>query len=60
MTIHSLGANVRLFAGAIEDVQLLGASAPVKWVRKAGGLKITLPKGKPCRHAFTFKITGLH
>ena len=60
VTIHSLGANVRLFAGAIEDVQLLGASAPVKWVRKAGGLKITLPKGKPCRHAFTFKITGLH
>jgi alpha-L-fucosidase len=60
LMIHSLGSNIRLFNGAIEDVQLLGAAAPVKWVREAGGLKVTLPKGKPCRHAYTVKITGLH
>jgi alpha-L-fucosidase len=60
LTIHSLGANVRLFPGAIEDVQLLGASAPLKWVREAGGLRVTLPARKPCKHAFAFKITGLH
>lgn len=57
LMIHSLGANVRLLTGAIENVQLLGAAAPLKWAREAGGLRLTLPKGKPCRHAFTFKIT---
>ncbi len=40
----------------INDVALLGSDARLDWTRTADGLEITLPKVKPCDHAFAFRI----
>jgi len=40
----------------ISSVALLGSAGKLKWVRNADGLTVTLPKQKPCEHAFAFKI----
>ena len=58
LTIRSLGSDMKLFGGKIEDVQFLGSRQPVQWVRRAGGLKVKMPRSKPCNHAFALKIRG--
>ena len=57
VTIQSLGSNLRLFAADIASVELLGAKDPLKWSRTVRGLKVKLPTGKPCNHAYALKIT---
>ncbi|MBN1284873.1 MAG: alpha-L-fucosidase [Anaerolineae bacterium] len=49
--IKSLGpANV-------ESVIMLGSEAALDWSQDERGLTIKTPTGKPCEHAYTFKIT---
>ena len=40
----------------ISSVTLLGSAGKLEWTRNADGLAVTLPKQKPCEHAFVFKI----
>jgi alpha-L-fucosidase len=45
-------------AGKVTGVTLLGFSGDLKWSQTADGLIVTLPKEKPCEHAFAMKIIG--
>jgi alpha-L-fucosidase len=45
-------------AGKIASVELLGASGELDWSQQDNGLRVTLPKKKPCDHAYALKITG--
>ena len=40
----------------IRSVSLLGTEAKINWTRTADGLEITVPKEKPCDHAYAFRI----
>ena len=42
--------------GPIQSVQLLGHEGTLKWRRNAEGLTIQLPKRRPCKYAYVFKI----
>jgi alpha-L-fucosidase len=57
LTVTSLGTNARLYAHAIDKVELLGHSEPLQWTRDPAGLTVTLPSRKPCAHAFALRIT---
>jgi len=56
VTIQSLSSNLRLYAGDIGAVELLGAEEPLKWSRTARGLRVKLPAQKPCEHAHVLRI----
>lgn len=43
--------------GEIQSIELLGGGK-VEFKRDEEGLKVTLPSGKPCEHAFALKIQG--
>jgi alpha-L-fucosidase len=57
LTIHTLGADLKLCTAAIERIELLGAAQPLRWTRAAGALKVRLPDRRPCRHAPALRIT---
>ncbi len=57
MIIQSLSTNLRLCTEEIANVQLLGSEKPIEWTRDKTGLKVKMPKQKPCNYAFTLKIT---
>jgi alpha-L-fucosidase len=40
----------------INEVSLLGSDTTIDWTRTANGLEISLPKKKPCDHAYAFRI----
>jgi alpha-L-fucosidase len=46
--------------GKVSGVELLGHPGALEFSQNEGGLKITLPAGKPCDYAYSFKITGLN
>jgi len=54
--IKSLRQGSPHHSAEINDVSLLGSDAMINWTRTADGLEITLPKEKPCDHAFAFRI----
>lgn len=56
LMIYSLGSNLRLHIGAIANVELLGSKEAVSWSREPGGLKVRLPKAKPCGYACVLRI----
>jgi alpha-L-fucosidase len=58
LTIHSLGANLKLLPGQINNVTMLGRSdSAVKWSREADALRITLPNDLPAQpFGLSFKI----
>ena len=56
VTIRSLGSNLRLYPREIGGVQLLGSKEPLKWSRGKAGLKVKLPRQKPCESAWVLKI----
>jgi alpha-L-fucosidase len=58
VTIKALNSAVGLWFGDIADVQLLGNTGKLNWLRNADGLTIHLPNQRPCQHAFVFKISG--
>lgn len=57
ISVRSLASDATLFTGAIEKVELLGHSEPLRWSRDASGLRITVPDTRPGEHAFAFRIT---
>ena len=52
--IKSLG---RLYAEEISSVTMLGSDERLSWDLSREGLEISVPKTKPCQHAFVYKIT---
>jgi alpha-L-fucosidase len=54
LLIRSLAAP----AGQVTDVTLLGHPQKLAWSQTAEGLVVTLPRKKPCEHAFVFKVLG--
>ena len=52
--IKSLG---RLYAEEISSVTMLGSDERLSWDLSREGLEISVPKKKPCQHAFVYKIT---
>lgn len=56
VTIQSLGANLKLYAGSIGSVEMLGVKGPLAWSQTARGLRVRLPTEKPCQHAFVLRI----
>jgi alpha-L-fucosidase len=54
VTLKSLADGKGL--ARIRSVALLGSAGKLKWVRNVDGLTVTLPRQKPCEHAFAFKI----
>ncbi|MBC7874521.1 MAG: alpha-L-fucosidase [Ferruginibacter sp.] len=55
--VKPLAANSTHKIGSVENVELLG-HGKVNFTRDEKGLKIALPKQKPCDHAFALKIDG--
>lgn len=41
----------------VTRVEMLGLREPVKWNQSAAGLTVTIPGRRPCKYAYTFKIT---
>ncbi len=56
VTVKSLGQGSAQWPGGIASVELVGAAAPVKWTRDAGGLHVALPKDRPSDDALTLRI----
>jgi len=54
ITIKSLK---KLFSSEIQNIQLLGIDQQLEWSLTKEGLTINTPAGKPCEHAYVFKIT---
>lgn len=54
--IRSLGSDMKLYNGKIEKISMLGCREKLEWQATPGGLKVKMPKNKPCNHAFTIKI----
>jgi len=42
----------------IKSVDLLGGDEKIDWTVTNEGLTIEVPRDKPCKHAYTFKING--
>ena len=55
--IRSLGTALRLFAGRIADVQLLGSRAPVAWRHTPSGLNVILPRIPSGSGVYALKIS---
>jgi hypothetical protein len=56
VNLRALGLNGSLDRG-VASVSVLGANAPLEWVRNETGLLVTLPAARPCAEAFTVKVT---
>jgi alpha-L-fucosidase len=54
--IRSLAKGSPNLPREVASVELLGASAPVRWTREAAGLSVELPDTAPGDYAFTLKI----
>ena len=55
--VRSLSPDLRLYAGEVGNVELLGSNEKLTWTRDDGGLKVKMPAKKPCDYAFALKIT---
>ena len=54
--VRSLSPDLRLYAGEVGGVELLGSNEKPVWTRDEGGLKVRMPARKPCDCAFVLKI----
>ncbi len=54
--VKSLKYDSLYYPGQIKSVEMLGSSEKLTWKRTDKGLEITLPKVRPCKHAFSLKI----
>ncbi len=57
-TVRTLAAGGPGVIGEVQSVRLLG-HGEVPFRRTAGGLVVSLPKDRPCDHAYVLKVTGL-
>ena len=51
-----LGTASAYQPGKIARVTLLGSSEKLRWTQQAEGLKVDLPREKPCDHAVVFRV----
>jgi alpha-L-fucosidase len=56
LLIKSLARHSPYSQGEITSVVLLGSDAKLEWTRDQNGLAIVLPKRKPCRYSYSFRI----
>jgi alpha-L-fucosidase len=56
--IKSLGRSSSPGIGKIQQVELLGHRAPLKWTQDENGLNIELPEQKPSDYAVAFRVTS--
>ncbi|MGQ1787639.1 alpha-L-fucosidase [Saccharicrinis sp. GN24d3] len=56
LIIRTLGSMGKLFPGDIKSVCILGSKEDLKWEQTIDGLKVTMPKEKPCDFAYVVKI----
>ena len=57
LTIRSMSSISSLCPENVESVTLLGHEGDVEWSRGWRALTIKTPEKRPCKHAYTFKIT---
>jgi alpha-L-fucosidase len=57
LRIKTLKQGARIASGGIAGVALLGAKDPVAWKQTAQALEVQLPSGRPCKYAYSLKIT---
>jgi len=58
-TVKTLAKSCPLAGGTVSAVSLLGCDEKLTWVQNEGGLTVTMPGRKPCKHAFVLRIDGL-
>lgn len=58
LTVKSLAKPPEQKSNKIKSVKLLGHKGCLKWTRNENELTVTLPKKKPCKHAYVLKING--
>lgn len=56
LTVQSLGTNLSLYEGEIDDVSLLGSAQNVTWERDASGLNIKVPPTVPEQLAYVWRV----
>ena len=56
VTVRSLAKGTPNLGGEVKSVELLGASAPLKWTRDAAGLHVALPRARPSDYALALRI----
>jgi len=57
--VKSLSTDLRLYHPyEVVEVKMLGVSERIQWERGESGLTCALPKERPCRHAYSLRITG--
>ena len=49
-------SGTQMYPGEINEVTMLGDGKPLVWEFTEDGLAVTLPKQKPCDHAWVLKI----
>lgn len=49
-------SGCELFPGEVEKITMLGDGANLEWTLTEDGLRVTLPKHKPCDYAWVLKI----
>jgi alpha-L-fucosidase len=55
LLIKTLGAKA--YPGrAIKGVRMLGSTETLKWRQSDDGLRLSVPREQPCRHAFVYRI----
>ncbi len=57
LRINTLKRGAKISTGGIAGISLLGSTAPLKWRQTEQALEVQLPAAKPCKHAYTLKIT---
>ena len=55
LLIKALGKK-RMAGKAITAASMLGSKDEIKWSQTEDGLTLTIPKEKPCRYAFVYRI----
>jgi alpha-L-fucosidase len=58
LVIKSLADGAPTAQGNVERVEIIGIAEPLKFVRDAGGLKVTMPEQKVGDYVYGFKISG--
>jgi alpha-L-fucosidase len=57
LVVKSLGSGSPYHPQGIGSVELLGYNSKLQWQRNTDGLNIALPQEKPCKYAYSFKIS---
>lgn len=56
LTVKTMAEGCPHHPAAFASIEMLGSDEKIEMMRDAAGLTITMPKEKPCDHAFVFKL----